>query len=328
MNPTSRSILETLIRDGHLQSLIHSGARIHQAGCNGCIGMGQAPATHKLSLRTVPRNFPGRSGSPEDKVCLVSPETAAASAITGVVTDPRDLNMPYPEVAEPSDPILNSELLQSPLPVEQARQRQLDKGPNIVSLPDLDAFPAKLEIPVLLKVGDNISTDEILPAGARVLPFRSNIPKISEFLFEQIDSSYCDRALETRDHGGHVVVGGFNYGQGSSREHAALAPRYLGLRVVVAKSFARIHWQNLVNFGILPLVFSDAKDYDRLDVNDKLRIEMPADEMLPGSSVTIHNLTKSYSLETRQDLSARQCEILMCGGMINWVKQESGTATL
>ena len=272
VNPTSRQILENLVRDGHLLRLIHAGARIHQAGCNGCIGMGQAPATGKLSLRTVPRNFPGRSGTKDDQVCLVSPETAAASALMGVITDPRDLAMPYPKVADPLQPILNTKMLQPPLPPKASRQIDLQKGPNIISLPKLDPLPDELELPVLLKVGDNISTDEILPAGARVLPFRSNIPAISQFAFEIIDPTYPARATEVRESGGHLIVGGDNYGQGSSREHAALAPRYLGLRVVIAKSFARIHWQNLVDFGILPLTFDDGEGYEQCQLGDVLKL--------------------------------------------------------
>lgn len=224
VNPTSRQILENLIRDGHLLSLIRAGARIHQAGCNGCIGMGQAPATNKLSLRTVPRNFPGRSGTPDDKVCLVSPETAAASALKGAITDPRTLGFHYPQIHEPDNPILNTEMLSPPLPPEAASKITLQKGPNIAHFPIFEPLPDQMELPVLLKVGDEISTDTIMPAGARVLPFRSNIPKISEFVYEPLDPTYPRRALEVRESGGHVIVGGRTYGQGSSREHAALAP--------------------------------------------------------------------------------------------------------
>lgn len=320
VNPTSRQILENLVHDGHLQTLIHAGARIHQAGCNGCIGMGQAPATDKISLRTVPRNFPGRSGTREDKVCLVSPETAAASALVGVITDPRELGMSYPDVTDPVEPILNTRMLQEPPPREHARGIELIKGPNISSIPDFAELPDELEIPILLKVADNISTDGIMPAGARVLPFRSNIPEISKFVFEQIDESYYDRASEVRDSGGHIIVGGHNYGQGSSREHAALAPRYLGLRAVIAKSFARIHWQNLINFGILPLTLADDADYERLEKHDNLRLTGLRHQIHPGVPVEVHNLTQSRKLKTNHNLSARQCEILAKGGMINWVR--------
>src|SRR5262249_14909791 len=197
INPTSRAQLETLVRDGHIANLLHAGARLHQAGCHGCIGMGQAPATHALSLGTVPRNFPGRSGTREDKVCLVSPETAAASALSGAICDPRSLDMAYPTIAEPADPIINRELFEPPLPLDAALRVDLQKGTNIVSLLTLESLPESIEAPILLKVGDDISTDEILPAGARVLPFRSNIPKIAEFCFDEIDANYAQRARQT-----------------------------------------------------------------------------------------------------------------------------------
>jgi len=321
INPTSRQILENLVGDGHLLSLIHAGARIHQAGCNGCIGMGQAPATDKISLRTVPRNFPGRSGNREDKVCLVSPETAAASALAGVITDPRDLDMPYPRIADPDEPMLNRQMLVPPLPVEEARGVTLEKGPNIASLPVLDGLPNRLELPVLLKVGDNISTDAIMPAGARVLPFRSNIPKISEFAFDMIDQSYYQRAKQLAGTDGHAVVGGRNYGQGSSREHAALAPRFLGLRVVLARGFARIHAQNLVNFGILPLEFADPLEYDQIGSGDTLVLD-DLHENICQECLSIKNSNRSRTFETRHSLSARQLEILLAGGVINWIKKQ------
>jgi len=321
INPTSRQILECLVRDGHLEPLIHAGARIHQAGCNGCIGMGQAPATDKLSLRTVPRNFPGRSGTPEDKVCLVSPETAAASAITGVITDPRTLKMKYPAVREPDDPPVNQQMLRKPPLPDIARQVTLEKGPNIVSLPELEPLPDSCRIPVLLRVGDNISTDEIMPAGARVLPFRSNIPEISRFVFEPIDPDYRDRALAHGEQDGHAVIAGRNYGQGSSREHAALAPRFLGLRVIVAKSFARIHWQNLVNFGVVPLTLANEEDYDRLQSGDELHLEGLGESLRLDACIVVHNATRSCDIETTHQLSARQCDVLACGGLINWVRQ-------
>jgi len=317
VNPTSRQILENLVRDGHLQSLIRAGARIHQAGCNGCIGMGQAPATGKFSLRTVPRNFPGRSGTQEDKVCLVSPETAAASALTGVITDPRALGTPYPKVSEPETPILNTEMLLSPLPPEEARKVQLVKGPNIASLPEMEPLPEELELPILLKTPDDISTDGIMPAGARVLPYRSNIPKISEFAFEMVDPSYSRHARETGD---HAIIGGKNYGQGSSREHAALAPRYLGLRVVITKGFARIHWQNLVNFGILPLTLDDEVEYDRMDLGDILLLRDLHKQIRRDRQVEVRNATKYRTFKASHALSERQIEVLLAGGLIRWVR--------
>jgi aconitate hydratase len=321
INPTSRQILENLIRDGYIGPLIHAGARLHQAGCNGCIGMGQAPATDKISLRTVPRNFPGRSGTREDKVCLVSPETAAASALTGIITDPGTLEIAYPRVIEPDDIIINTEMLLPPLPLEESRKVKIVKGPNIASLLDLTPPPDTLELPILLKLGDNISTDTISPAGARALPFRSNISQIAKFSYDIVDGTYHDRAMRVRAlGGGHAIVGGRNYGQGSSREHAALAPRSLGLHMVIAKGVARIHWQNLVNFGILPLIFMDAADYDRLEQGDVIRVESIHTAIKSGPTIPVKNLTRKLTFVARHGLSDRQVDVYMAGGLINWKK--------
>ena len=269
INPTSRQILADLTAMGGTLSLIQSGARIHQAGCMGCIGMGQAPAIGRNSLRTVPRNFPGRSGTDEDSVWLCSPETAAAAALTGEITDPRDLpsklGIDYPELVLPLRSASDAMPLEAPLPEADARQAELVKAPSIGSLPDFDELPSDLRARVAIKVGDNISTDEILPAGARVLPFRSDIARLADFTFSQVDEDYVPRAREA---GPHVIVAGENYGQGSSREHAVIAPRYLGLRLVIAKSYARIHWQNLANFGVLAAEFTDPADYDRIEAGD------------------------------------------------------------
>ena len=248
INPTSRQVLQALLADGRLEALVAAGARIHQTGCNGCIGMGQAPAIGRNSLRTTPRNFRGRSGTEEDSVFLCSPETAAASALAGRIVDPRTLSTPYPKLVAPRAPFSSLKLIEEPLEPSEARRVTLVKGSNIHSLPDFDALPDALDLPILLKMGDNVSTDEILPAGAKVLPYRSNLEKIATFAFARIDPSYVDRARRAAR--GHAVVGGENYGQGSSREHAAAAPRYLGLRIVLAKSFARIHRQNLINYGV------------------------------------------------------------------------------
>jgi len=318
INPTSRAQLETLVRDGHIAHLLHAGARLHQAGCNGCIGMGQAPATNELSLRTVPRNFPGRSGTREDKVCLVSPETATASALTGVITDPRTLGIPYPRIADPDNPIINREMFMSPLPLEAARQVALVKGPNIASLPTFEPLPDEIEVPVLLKVANNISTDEIMPPGLRVLPFRSNIPRIAEFSFDRIDHTYAARAKHVK---GHVVVGGSNYGQGSSREHAALGPQYLGLRAVLAKGFARIHSQNLINFGVLPLTFIDIADYDGIQTGDVLRLSDLRRVLVAGGNLLVENVTRQQTFQVRHNMSPRQVQFLLRGGLINWMKE-------
>ncbi|WP_164670843.1 aconitate hydratase [Virgibacillus doumboii] len=322
INPTSRQMLTDLVKESHIASLLQAGARMHQAGCNGCIGMGQAPATGRNSLRTTPRNFPGRSGTKEDSVFLSSPETAAASALKGEITDPRSLDMDYPVVKEPKSPTIDINLLDTPLPYEQAKNVKLQKGPNIASIPKMDELPDSLELPVLLKMGDNISTDEILAGGARVLPFRSNLPEISKFTFEIIDETYYKRGKETVDKGGHAVVGGFNYGQGSSREHAALAPRYLGLRIALVKDFARIHWQNLVNFGVLPLTFANEEDYDLLSSGDVLELTDLRNKIQQTNEFTIKVKDKDQEIKVNHALSERQIEIMLKGGIINWVKDK------
>ena len=319
INPTSRAQLETLVRDGHVSHLLHAGARLHQAGCNGCIGMGQAPATNQLSLRTVPRNFPGRSGTREDKVCLVSPETATASALSGVITDPRTLGIPYPRIADPDQPIINRALFMPPLPLVEALQVDLVKGPNIASLPLFEPLPDAIEAPVLLKVADDISTDEIMPPGLRVLPYRSNIPKIAEFSFDRLDPSYVARAKQVL---GHVVVGGSNYGQGSSREHAALGPQSLGLRVVLAKSFARIHQQNLINFGVLALTFVNPSDYDNIQAGDVLRLTDLRRALADRDQLFTDNITQGTKLQVSCDMTPRQVEFFLRGGVINWMKEQ------
>lgn len=322
VNPSARTILEELVQSGYLASMIQAGARIHQAGCNGCIGMGQAPATGRNSLRTVPRNFPGRSGSKEDSVYLCSPETATASAIKGVITDPRDLGMPYPKVKFPKKAVVIKNMLQAPLPEQESLKIDLSKGPNIASLPDLIPNPDSMKLIVLLKLGDNISTDEIMPAGARVLPFRSNVQKISEFCFDIIDARYPERAKKVREQGGHAIVAGENYGQGSSREHAALAPRYLGLHVVIAKSFARIHFQNLINFGILPLTFIEKSDYDKIAQEDIIEISEVKSSLDQKKPIVARITSKNITLRLKEELSLRQREILLAGGLINWAHQQ------
>lgn len=323
VNPTSRQILQDLTKIGATFSLISAGARLHQSGCMGCIGMGQAPANGRNSLRTVPRNFPGRSGTREDSVYLCSPETVAAAALTGRITDPRDLpdllGIPYPQIQLPAESSVNTAMLESP-PADPSERTALVKGRNIASLPDFPPLSDQIEAPVTLKVGDDVSTDEILPAGARILPYRSNIPKLAEFTFAQIDEDYAGRALASREGGGHVVIAGTNYGQGSSREHAAITPRYLGLRLVLAVSFARIHWQNLANFGVLALEFCDAEDYQRVKQDDVLVVDDLRHAVAAGPSITIHNTTQDDDYLTRHRLSARQVAMVLAGGMIPWLR--------
>ena len=322
INPTSRQILQNLTALGLLEKLIAAGARVHQAGCNGCIGMGQAPGTGKISLRTVPRNFPGRSGTKHDQVYLCSPETAAASALTGVITDPRTLGFAYPRFTEPDTIRINDRMVQAP--PQTGEGVELEKGPNIKAYPSFDPMPPTLAGAVVIKVGDNISTDEILPGGARVLPFRSNIPEISKFLFTQVDEGFYARALPLQSQG-FFILAGENYGQGSSREHAALAPRYLGLKAVIAKSFARIHWQNLVNFGILPLTFTDAQDYDRIQLGDELEIRDIVATLRAESVIKVINRARNSAFDVAHGLSERQIDALEAGGLINAVRKRHAT---
>jgi aconitate hydratase len=326
VNPTSRQILADLTTLGGTLSLIQSGARIHQAGCMGCIGMGQAPAIGRNSLRTVPRNFPGRSGTSEDAVWLCSPETAAAAALTGTITDPRELpsalGIEYPQLDVPAPSPGSEALLERPLEAADARQAELVKAPSIGALPDLDPLPGDLHATVAIKVGDDISTDEILPAGARVLPFRSDIARLAEFTFSQVDEDYVARAREA---GPHVVVAGDNYGQGSSREHAVIAPRSLGLRLVLAKSYARIHWQNLANFGVLAAEFTDPADYDRIDEGDELRVDGLPDALGSAAGFTVRNETKDQDYAVRHRLSPRQVEMVRAGGQIPLVRGRPST---
>ena len=315
VNPTSRQILENLTEMGYLGKLIASGARIHQAGCNGCIGMGQAPASGQNSLRTVPRNFPGRTGTREDSVFLCSPETAAAGALTGEITDPRTLeeshDIEFPEWSEPTEIIVDETALSAP---PENPGGELRKGPNVKSLPEFERVPDSLSGPVLMKVGDDISTDEIMPAGSEVLPYRSNIPRISEWVFDQVEEGFYERA--EREGAPWMVVGGSNYGQGSSREHAALAPYYLGMRAALAVSYARIHWQNLVNFGIVPLEFADRADYDAIEQGDTLELPDVREEIQDGAEVTVHDATRDATFSVEHTLNPRQVEIVLQGGLI------------
>ena len=326
INPSSRQILQDLTRMGSTLDLISAGARLHQSGCMGCIGMGQAPASGSISLRTMPRNFPGRSGTKEDSVYLCSPETAAAAALTGVITDPRDLHdllgISYPSLTLPTTSNVNLATFENPLPPEDAALIDLVKGQNIASLPAFSPLADYIEAPVLLVLGDDVSTDEILPAGARVLPYRSNIPKLAEFTFGQLDETYPSRALKIRDTSGHILVAGSNYGQGSSREHAAITPRFLGLQVVLAISFARIHWQNLANFGVLALQFEDASDYQRIQQGDVLRLEGIRDALTSGTEIAVHNTTRNETYSVRHRLSVRQIGMLLAGGLIPWIQNQ------
>ncbi len=315
VTPGSRQVLEMVTRAGGLADMVAAGIRLLESACGPCIGMGQAPATGTVSVRSFNRNFPGRSGTPNDKVYLASPETATACAITGVMTDPRELG-DYPAISWPEKFLIDDRLILTP--PEHSETVEVIRGPNIKPLPAAEPLPEEIEARVLIKVGDNVSTDSIMPAGAEILPLRSNLPRISEYVFAHLDPHFVRRA---RQAGGGFIVGGNNYGQGSSREHAALAPKYLGVQTVIAKSFARIHKTNLVNFGILPLVFENHADYDRLDLADRLVIK-GVRELQAGQSLKVTNVTQGFEFQTRCDVSRRQRHILLAGGLLNFVRNQ------
>jgi aconitate hydratase len=321
INPSSRQIIENLSSSGALTTLVKAGARFHQTGCLGCIGMGQAPGKGKISLRTMPRNFPGRSGTLDDQVYLCSPETAAASALAGKITDPRDLpklfRISYPRYRHPEKEIINLPLLFAP--AKHNAQKKLEKGENIKALPRFMPLKNDIYAPVILKMGDGISTDEILRGGSKVLPLRSNIPAISKWLYHQLDNDFYSKALEAKEYyDGHIVVAGHNYAQGSSREHAALAPKYLEQLIVIAKSYARIGWQNLINYGILPLSFEWEKDFDLIETGDILSVSGLSFHSLFENKLTILNESKRKKINVMHNLSERQVKIVLAGGMINY----------
>lgn len=314
INPGSRQVVEHLVESGEYNYLVDAGARIIENACGPCIGMGGAPPSGSVSVRTYNRNFEGRSGTKDAGVFLVSPETAAATAIKGVLTDPRDLGV-APEIKMPDRFVVNDNMIIPPLPPEQASNVEIIRGPNIKPLPDFPPLPDKLEGEILLKVGDNITTDHIMPAGAKILPLRSNIPEISKYVFSRVDENFASRAMEK--HGG-FIIGGENYGQGSSREHAAIAPKHLGIKAVIAKSFARIHRANLINFGILPLTFADPSDYERIEQGDHIEIEVG---QLPHEMV-MRNITKGEEYVVRHDLGEKEQEIMVTGGLLPWIKKK------
>lgn len=317
LGPGSRQVVEHLVASGEFNDLVRAGVRIAENACGACIGMGAAPSSGANSVRTFNRNFEGRSGTKDANVYLVSPETAVATALTGVLTDPRTLGA-APEIEMPDAFFINDNLIVPPLPLAQAKQVEVLRGPNIAPLPSFPPLADELAGAALLKVGDNITTDHIMPAGAKILPLRSNIPLISKHVFEAVDPAFADRALAA---GGGFIIGGENYGQGSSREHAALAPKYLGVKAVVVKSFARIHLANLINFGIVPLTFEDPADYDRIAEGDRLRIEIGD---LRGNPV-MYNETGNLSIPLCHSLSALDAEILKAGGKLPWIKRAMET---
>ena len=313
VNPGSRQVVAHLVESGEYNYLVKAGARILENACGPCIGMGGAPPSSSASIRTYNRNFEGRSGTKSAGVYLVSPETATVTAIKGVLTDPREMGEP-PKIKLPDKFIINDNMIIPPLPQEKAAKVEIIRGPNIKPLPDFPPMPDKLEGEVLIKVEDNITTDHIMPAGAKILPLRSNIPEISKYVFSRVDEKFYDRAIEKK---GGFIVGGENYGQGSSREHAAIAPKYLGIKAVIAKSFARIHSENLVNFGIVPLAFKDKSDYDKVEQGDKLEINIGDFK----GEITMKNITKNISIPLTHSLSELDIKILRKGGRLPFLRR-------
>jgi aconitate hydratase len=315
ISPGSKQVFEMIARNGALADLISSGARILESACGPCIGMGQAPRTNAVSIRTFNRNFEGRSGTKSAQVYLAGPEVAVAAAIFGEITDPRKLGDP-PVFDAREKYLVDDRMIIAPS--DDPGSVEIVRGPNIKPLPQAQPLPETLSGRVLLKVGDNITTDDIMPAGSKVLPLRSNIPAISEYVFSAIDPEFAKRA---REYDGGFILGGENYGQGSSREHAALAPMYLGVRAVIAKSFARICRQNLVNFGILPLILVDPADYDRLNQLDEVEIPNVANALRQGESgVALKATSTGPTIPLRHDLSEREREVVLAGGRLNYIK--------
>ncbi len=317
--PGSKQVYNMLAENGALADLIAAGARILECACGPCIGMGQSPNSGGVSLRTFNRNFEGRSGTADAKVYLVSPETAAASALTGVFTNPRTLG-DLPAIKMPDSFLISDNMIIPPAPESEADQVEILRGPNIKPFPATSALPEEIAAKVLLKVGDNITTDHIMPAGAKILPLRSNIPAISEYCFVRCDEEFPARC---KAEGKGIIIGGANYGQGSSREHAALAPLYLGIKAVIVKSFARIHVTNLINAGILPLTFADESDYDRVSMWDSLTLPEVRSRLEKGEQIILKNNTTGETLPLGARFSQRQTEILLAGGLLNYTREQN-----
>ena len=317
--PGSKQVLNMLSRCGALADIIDAGARILESACGPCIGMGQSPNSEGISLRTFNRNFEGRSGTADAGIYLVSPETAAASALTGVLTDPRELGAAA-EIEMPDEFIINDNMITMPASVEEADSVEVLYGPNIKPFPTTKPLPEEICAKAVLKVGDNITTDHIMPAGAKILPYRSNIPYLSNFCFKQCDEKFAEHCKEA---GEGIIIGGSNYGQGSSREHAALVPLYLGIKAVITKSFARIHCANLVNAGIIPFTFKNSEDYDKISVNDELCLPEIRDVISNGKTAVLKNKTTGEEYELDYQLSERQVQIILAGGLLDYTRENS-----
>ena len=317
--PGSKQVFNMLAQNGALADLIAAGARILESACGPCIGMGQSPNTNGVSLRTFNRNFEGRSGTASGQVYLVSPETAAVSALTGVFTNPQTLGEKV-DIAQPEHFLINDNMVEPPAPVEEMDKVEVLRGPNIKEFPTTSALEETITAKALLKVGDNITTDHIMPAGAKILPYRSNIPYLSNFCFAVCDEKFPERC---RKEGPSIVIGGSNYGQGSSREPAALVPLYLGVKAVVAKSFARIHCANLANAGILPFTFKNEADYDTIDQMDELELPNIRTAIANGGKVILKNKTKGTEIELEPVLTERQRDLVLAGGLLNYTREQN-----
>lgn len=313
-------MLENLAREGAVADLLSTGARITEPVCGFCIGNSQSPQSNAVSIRTSNRNFLGRSGTKSAELYLTSPETAAAVVITGKMTDPRDLGMDYPQVKMPEKFYIDDSMIIPPS--DTPEQVQIYRGPNIGEPPSNPPMPASISGIVTIKVGDKITTDHIIPAGSR-MKYRSNVPKYSEFVFELVDDTFYKRSVEYRDKGKHnIIIGGLDYGQGSSREHAALCPMFLGVKAVIAKSFERIHSANLINFGIIPLTFKTESDYDGMDSGDEIQISNVRELVSKNEPLIVKDLTKRKDFKVNYELSERQRNILLAGGMLSYIKNK------
>lgn len=315
--PGSKQVLNMLAQNGALSDMIDAGARILESACGPCIGMGQSPNSGGISLRTFNRNFEGRSGTADAGIYLVSPEVAAYSALTGVLSDPRELGEPL-HIEMPEKFVVNDNMIEMPASPEEADKVEVLYGPNIKPFPTTEKLPENITAKAILKVGDDITTDHIMPAGAKILPYRSNIPYLSQFCFAVCDKTFAERC---KAEGKGIIIGGANYGQGSSREHAALVPLYLGIKAVITKSFARIHCANLINAGILPLNFENEADYDKITQGDELSLPNIKEEIEAGKPVMLKNLTTGESYELKYDLSKRQKDIILAGGLLNYTRE-------
>ncbi len=320
INPGSKQVYEMIARDGSLSDMIAAGARMLEASCGPCIGMGGSPGTGHVSVRSYNRNFRGRCGNKDAFVFLANPLACAVMALKGEIVDPAETGLVVDEFNEPEAALINDNMLLAPL--DDGSGVEIIKGPNIKEVPLKEPVKDEIRAEVLIKLGDNVTTDDIMPAGSRILPFRSNIPAISEYVFYNIDSSFAERAKKAKEHGGGIITGGENYGQGSSREHAAIAPMYFGIHAVIAKSFARIHRTNLINFGILPLIFTNPGDMDTTDEGDVLSIPGLGDSLITNQEYRVNNITKGLDFTVFTDLSERERDLLLSGGLLSFVKKQ------